>query len=73
MAVDLGWRMPRRKRGGSEFQTISARSSLAEEVEKLVETLSYWPTTTDFVGEAIVEKLERHRKEAEKTSSDRFG
>lgn len=51
----------REKKGRSEFRTVSLPSSLVEEVERLVDVLRYWPTKTDFVREAVLEKLERYR------------
>jgi len=50
----------REKKGRSEFRTVSLPASLVEEVEKLVDVLRYWPTKTDFVREAVLEKLERY-------------
>jgi len=40
-------------------------SQLIEETEHIVETVGYWTTKTDFVREAVVEKLERFKKELE--------
>ena len=51
----------REKKGRSEFRTVSLPASLVEEVEKVVDGLRYWPTKTDFVREAVLEKLERYR------------
>jgi Arc/MetJ-type ribon-helix-helix transcriptional regulator len=47
------------KKGRGEFRTVSLPSSLVERVEKTVNDLRYWPTKTDFVREAVLEKLER--------------
>ena len=47
---------------------MSLPSSLVDEVEKVVGNLGYWPTKTDFVREAVLEKLERYRREAEKNT-----
>ena len=55
--------MPRGSKGRGEFRTISLPSPLVDEVEKVVENLRYWPTKTDFVREAVLEKLEKYRNE----------
>ena len=48
------------RKGRGEFRTVSLPTSLVDEVGKLVETLGYWPTKTDFVREAVLQKLERY-------------
>ena len=50
-------------KGRGHFSTISLPTSLVEEVEKIVEGFEYWPTKTDFIREAVLEKLEKYRKE----------
>lgn len=55
----------RKRRKGANFATISLPVRLIEEIEHIVETVGYWPTKTDFIREAVVEKLERFRKEQE--------
>lgn len=52
--------MGKEKKGRGEFRTISLPSSLVESVEKVVSDLRYWPTKTDFVREAVLEKMERY-------------
>jgi len=51
------------KKGRGEFRTISLPSTLIEAVEKIVNEIEYWPTKTDFVREAVLEKLERYKRE----------
>jgi len=51
--------------GRGQFSTISLPTSLINEVERIVEEFKYWPRKTDFVREAVIEKLERYRKELE--------
>lgn len=51
----------REKKGRSEFRTISLPSQLIDAVEEVVRELRYWPTKTDFVREAVLEKLERYK------------
>ena len=55
----------RKRRKEARFATISLPVRLVEEIEHIVETVGYWPTKTDFVREAVVEKLELFRKELE--------
>jgi len=52
-----------KKRG--PFSSISFPTPLIKEIEKVVRELGYWPTKTAFIREAVMEKLERHRKELE--------
>ncbi|MEM3041896.1 MAG: ribbon-helix-helix domain-containing protein [Nitrososphaerota archaeon] len=51
------------KKGRGQFSTISLPTPLVKEVEKVVSQLGYWPAKTDFVREAVVEKLQKHKKE----------
>lgn len=53
------------KKARGFFSSISFPTPLMKEVENIVEMLGYWPTKTAFIREAIMEKLERHRKELE--------
>jgi len=53
----------RRRRKEARFATISLPVRLIEEIEHIVDIVGYWPTKTDFVREAVVEKLEEFRKE----------
>lgn len=55
-------------RGRGVFSTISLPTSLVEEVERIVEEFGYWPRKTDFVREAVVQKMERY-KELEQRSA----
>ena len=57
--------MPKARKGRGSFSTISLPTPLVEEVEKTVDEIGYWPTKTDFVREAVLEKLRRHKKELE--------
>ena len=56
----------RKRRKGARFATISLPVRLIREIERIVETLGYWPTKMSFVREAVVEKLERFKKELNK-------
>jgi len=53
----------KKKRGF--FSSISLPIPLVKEIEKIVEGLGYWPTKTAFIREAVMEKLERYKKELE--------
>lgn len=54
-----------KKKARGFFSSISFPTPLIKEVKKIVEALGYWPTKTAFIREAVMEKLERHRKELE--------
>ena len=56
--------MVEEKKSRGEFRTISLPAQLIEEVEKLLDTVKYWPTKTDFIREAVLEKLERYKKQS---------
>jgi len=53
----------KKKRGF--FSSISFPTPLIKEIQKVVEELGYWPNKTAFIREAVMEKLERYRKEFE--------
>lgn len=57
--------MVKEKKGRREFRTISLPATLVEEVERVAEELKYWPTKTDFVREAVLEKLEKYKRVVE--------
>ena len=57
--------MAKLKKEKSKFSTISLPTPLVEEVERIVSKFKYWPTKTDFVREAVLERLEKYRKELE--------
>ena len=52
----------RKRRKEARFASISLPAPLIEEVERIVKEFGYWPTKTDFVREAVVEKLERLKR-----------
>lgn len=54
-----------RGEGRRPYLSISLPASLVEEVERVVEGLGYWPNKTAFIREAVMEKLERYRRELE--------
>jgi len=53
------------KKARGPFSSISFPTPLIKEIEKVVEELGYWPTKTAFIREAVMEKLERYKKELE--------
>ena len=55
----------RNKRENPRFSTISLPTSLVREVERVVDEFRFWPRKTDFVREAVVQKLERYKHELE--------
>lgn len=57
--------MAKAKKKRGPFSSISFPTPLIKKIEKVVEELGYWPTKTAFIREAVMEKLERHRKELE--------
>jgi len=58
-------RTKEKKKARGLFSSISFPTPLIKGVENIVEELGYWPTKTAFIREAVMEKLERHRKELE--------
>jgi len=57
--------LPKAKKGRGRFSTISLPTPLVELVEKVVDNLKYWPTKTDFIREAVLEKLMRYESKLE--------
>jgi metal-responsive CopG/Arc/MetJ family transcriptional regulator len=47
------------------FSSISLPTPLMKEIEKVVEEMGYWPNKTAFIREAVMEKIDKHRKEFE--------
>ena len=56
-----------KKRERGVFSTISLPTSLVDEVERVVDEFGYWPRKTDFVREAVVQKMERYKELEERT------
>jgi len=50
------------KNGRGQFSTISLPTPLIQEVDKIVKEWRYWPTKTDFVREAVLQRLATYRK-----------
>lgn len=40
-----------------KYRTVSIPRGITDDVEKLIEELSYWPSVSSFVREATLEKL----------------
>jgi len=47
------------------FSSISFPTPLINEVERVVNELGYWSTKTAFIHEAVMERLERYKRELE--------
>ena len=46
----------------NEYTTVSFPKPLIDDITKLVKEVGYWPSTTAFAREALVEKLYAVRK-----------
>ena len=55
--------MTKDSKGRGEFRTISLPAPLIEKVEEIIEKFEYWPTKTDFIREAVLDKLEKYNRE----------
>ena len=53
------------KRTKRRYSAVSLPLALVREVERVVEELGYWPGRAQFIHEAIMEKLEKYKKEIE--------
>ena len=58
-------RVREKKRGRGPFLSVSFPTPLLREVERIVDELGYWPNKTAFIREAVMDKLDRHRRELE--------
>ena len=47
----------------NEYTTVSFPKPLIEDITKLVKEVGYWPSTTAFAREALIEKLYIVRKD----------
>ena len=46
----------------SKYRTVSLLTSIAEEIESLIEELGFWPSVGAFVREACLEKIREERR-----------
>lgn len=46
----------------SKYRTVSLLNSIAEEIERLIEELGFWPSVSAFVREACLEKIREERR-----------
>jgi len=60
--------MVKKEGGRSSFSSVSLPAALVNEIEKLVKRTGYWPTKTDFIRQACMEKLEKHARIVHSTS-----
>jgi len=56
------------KKGRGTFRTVSLPAQLVEAVERVVRDFEYWPTKTDFIREAVLEKLEKYSRNLKERS-----
>ncbi len=49
------------KEGRGSFSTISLPTPLVEEVKRVADELGYWPTKTDLIRQAVLEKMKRYK------------
>jgi Arc/MetJ-type ribon-helix-helix transcriptional regulator len=54
------------------FTSVSLPKPLMDKVERIVNELKYWPTKASFVREAVLEKLEKYKKEFETRDTANF-
>ena len=55
--------MRKEKRAKRAFSTITLPTLLVEEVERIADEFGHWPRKTDFVRDAVMQKLERYKHE----------
>ena len=55
----------KKRRGRGAFASVTLLVPLLREVERVVEELGYWPNKTTFIREAVMQKLDKHRREIE--------
>ena len=61
--VEAGLKRPLEKgKGKSRYMVMKFPVGLIEEVEEAMDMIGYWPNITDFVREAVIQKLEEHKK-----------
>ena len=51
----------------TKYTTVSFPKALLKDINKIVEEVGYWPSTTAFVREACIEKLYLVRKHRDQT------
>jgi Arc/MetJ-type ribon-helix-helix transcriptional regulator len=61
--------MPRNNDGGVTYVTVSIPTAIADEIDKLIEQLGYWPSRSSFVREACLEKIRLEKKRAKEISN----
>ena len=61
--VEAGLKRPlERGEGKSRYTVIKFPVRLIEEVEAVMNMIGYWPNITDFIREAVIQKLEEYKK-----------
>jgi len=51
------------KSNRGEYHSVSLPANVVKRVERVAKELGYWPTKTDFVREAVIEKLEKYNSQ----------
>jgi len=54
-------RPPEKEKGKTRYTVIKFPVRLIEEVEAITEAIGYWPNITDFIREAVIQKLEEYK------------
>lgn len=49
---------------GTGYATVSIPTAIAEEIDRLIGELGYWPSRSAFVREACLEKMYREKERA---------
>jgi len=51
----------------TKYVTVSIPSGVAENIDKLIERLGYWPSRSAFVREACLQKIHEEKQRLERT------
>lgn len=62
-----------KKRGRGVYISVSFPTPLLMEVDRVVAELGYWPNRATFVREAIMQKLNKHKKEIQERRRNKHG
>ena len=61
--VEAGLKRPLEKeKGKNQYTVIKFPVRLIENVEAVMDVIGYWPNITDFIREAVIQKLEEYKK-----------
>ena len=51
------------------YVTVSIPDGIAQEIDKLIKELRYWPSKSAFVREACLEKIQKEKQKLETTGT----